>query len=457
MVDRQLPAADREFASSAARVFAAEASSPAIASAFEQALTGEIAASERTRMRVLATVLAALLISDQLLFLVARDVLQSFAAKPLPLWLPLRVVGPFLAYEIVALLVLRYRFARGRGVPTPVRFVNAVIETSLPTMILWWVSDYASPAIAFGTWPSMLYFVFIIASTLRLNFVLPVFTSAVAAAGYMVLAVAVLPGAAVGAYPLLAPRYHLVKAACMLVSGLVAGAVALQLRSKFRHAVEEAASRERVTNLFGQHVSPAVVDRLLESPAEFAGEIREICVMFLDIRNFTANARERRPEAVVAYLNAAFAFMIDAVDRHGGFINKFLGDGFMAIFGAPHRDPDAAHHAVAAARDILGEIDRRAVSDDGWPLQIGIGLHVGPAVIGNVGSPRRKEFTAIGDTVNLAARLEQLTKERGSRLIASDAVIAALGDAADAPRPLGDAEVKGYAAPLRIWALDGQK
>jgi adenylate cyclase len=426
-----------------------------IGSKFEEALTVEIAASELTRMRVLAAVLAALLICDQLLFVVAHDMLQSFAAKPLPVWLPLRIIGPFLCYEIVALLVLRYRFARGWGMPTPVRFVNAVIETSLPTVILWWVSDYGSPAVAFGTWPSLLYFVFIIASTLRLNFVLPVFTGIVAASGYLALAFAVLPGAAAAAEPVLAPRYHVVKAAIMVVSGLVAGAVALRLRTKFRHAVEEAASRERVTNLFGQHVSPAVVDRLLGSPAEFVGEIREICVMFLDIRNFTANARERRPEAVVAYLNAAFAFMIDAVDRQGGFINKFLGDGFMAVFGAPLHDPDAAHHAVAAARDILSEIDRRSVNDDGWPLQVGVGLHLGPAVIGNVGSPRRKEFTAIGDTVNLAARLEQLTKERGSRLVVSDAVVAALGDAAGAPRPLGIAEIKGYAAPLRIWGLDG--
>jgi adenylate cyclase len=337
-------------------------------------------------------------------------------------------------------------------VPTPVRFVNAVIETSLPTVVLWWVSDYSSPAIAFGTWPSMLYFVFIIASTLRLNFVLPVFTGTVAAAGYMVLAFALLPG--VAGDPMLEPRYHLLKAAIMVVSGLVAGAVALRLRTKFRHAVEEAASRERVTNLFGQHVSPAVVDRLLENPAEFAGEVRDICVMFLDIRNFTANARERRPEAVVAYLNAAFAFMIDAVDRHSGFINKFLGDGFMAVFGAPLHDPDAARHAVAAARDILSEIDRRRASGGDWPLEIGVGLHLGPAVIGNVGSPRRKEFTAIGDTVNLAARLEQLTKERGSRLIVSDTVVGALGDAADAPRPLGTAEIKGYPKPLRIWALE---
>src|SRR6185295_5814340 len=103
-----------------------------------------------------------------------------------------------------------------------------------------------------------------------------------------------------------------------------------------------------------------------------------------------------------------------SIDRHGGFINKFLGDGFMAIFGAPLDDAAAAQHAVAAAREVLAEIDRRGLADSPWPLRIGIGLHAGPAVTGNVGSPRRKEFTAIGDTVNLAARIEQLNKEFGS-------------------------------------------
>jgi len=285
--------------------------------------------------------------------------------------------------------------------PTPARFANAVIETSLPTVILWRASAFIPPAMAFGGWISMLYFIYIVASTLRLSFVLPAFTGLVAAAGYLGVACAVLPLDASAPDPVLVPLSHVTKAAVMVVAGVVAGLVAMRLRAKFRDAMEQARSRERVTNLFGQHVSPAVVDRLLDSPAEFAGETREICVMFLDTRDFTANARIRSPEEVVAFLNGAFAFMIEAVDRHGGFINKFLGDGFMAVFGAPLDDPAAARHAVAAARDILAEIGRLGLAEGPWPLKIGIGLHVGSAVTGTVGSPRRKEFTAIGDTVNL--------------------------------------------------------
>jgi len=421
----------------------------AIDSAFERALSAEIAASELLRMRVLAATLAVLLVAEQLLFLFARDLVEQIAQNPLPAWLPAQIIGPFLAYEIVALFVLHYRLARGTTFPTAARFANAIIETSLPTVALWSVNKFTTPAVAFGTWPTMLYFIFIVASTLRLDFALPAFTGIVAAAGYLGVAAWVLSFQGIATNP-----NHIIKAALMVVTGAVAGLVALRLRAKFRRAVEEAVSRERVTNLFGQHVSPSVVDRLLGSPPEFAGDVREICVMFLDIRNFTENARDRPPEAVVEFLNSTFAFMIEAIDRHGGFINKFLGDGFLAIFGAPLDDPAAARHAVEAAREILAEIDERGLSHGSWPLKVGIGLHLGSAVTGNVGSPRRKEFTAIGDTVNLASRLEQLTKEYPARLIVSDSVIAALGAAARGARPLGAVAVKGYAEPVPTWGVD---
>ena len=127
----------------------------AIDLAFERALSAEIAASELLRVRVLAITLVVLLVAEQLLFLFARDLVEQFTQKPLPTWLPAEIIGPFLAYEVVALLVLRYRLARGSTFPTAARFANALIETSLPTVILWWVNEFTTPAVAFGTWPTM--------------------------------------------------------------------------------------------------------------------------------------------------------------------------------------------------------------------------------------------------------------------------------------------------------------
>ena len=113
--------------------------------AFDHALSVEIAASEQIRTRVLAGALATLFLGDQLLFLFARETLEQIAGRSLPTWVPLKVFGPFLAYEILALVVLRYRRGRGKSMPTAARFANAVIETSLPTVILWWMNQFTSP------------------------------------------------------------------------------------------------------------------------------------------------------------------------------------------------------------------------------------------------------------------------------------------------------------------------
>lgn len=427
----------------------------AVTREFEKALAAEITDSEWLRIAVLAGALAVVLAADMVLFADPPAALRAVVRAPfIAWWLPLVVIGPFVVYELGVLALLTYRRSRGLTMPVVARFSNAIIETSLPTVILWFINRYAGPETAFSSWSSLLYFVFIVASTLRLDFVLPMFTGIVAAVGYVGLAFAELPISNSAATPLLSPYFHVSKAFVMLLCGVVAGLVAVQLRRKFVRAAEETLARERVTNLFGQHVSPEVVDQLLDRPTEFGGETREICVMFLDIRNFTAEARMRPPVDVVDFLNGAFAFMIEAVDRHHGIINKFLGDGFMAVFGAPIEDHEAVRHAVAAARDILAEIDRRGLEQAPWPLRIGIGLHVGPAVTGTIGSPRRKEFTAIGDTVNLASRLEQLNKEFRTRVLASDAVIAALppADAAGATL-MTSATVKGYSEPVPVWRL----
>ena len=145
----------------------------------------------------------------------------------------------------------------------------------------------------------------------------------------------------------------------------------------------------------------------------------------------------------MALLNDFFAEMIEVVDRNNGIINKFLGDGFLALFGAPLDDPAAATNALAAARGMLDAVDAWNRDRPRQALRIGIGIHIGEAVTGTVGSPQRKEYTVIGDTVNLAARLEQLTKETGSRLLVSSSVHDAT-PAATAPIDLGPMAIRGY-------------
>src|SRR2546427_7343380 len=229
----------------------------------------------------------------------------------------------------------------------------------------------------------------------------------------------------------------------VLISGMLAGAVGMQLRGKFEASIRAATARDRITNLFGQHVSPQVVERLMAEGAGTGSDIRRVAVMFVDFRSFTAGARARTPQEVVDRLDGAFAVLVDILDRHGGIVNKFLGDGFLALFGAPLEAPDPAHRAVAAAREML-EANARVNEATSWPLRMGIGIHIGEVVAGNIGSPRRKEYTVIGDTVNFAARLEALNKEFNTQFLISSDVHEALGDDGKDAVSLGVAPVSGY-------------
>ena len=238
----------------------------------------------------------------------------------------------------------------------------------------------------------------------------------------------------------------------ILLSGVLAGAVGVQLRRQFAASIQAATARDRVTNLFGQHVSPQVVERLMVEGTGAASDVRRVAVMFVDFRKFTEAARSRSPQQVVDRLDGAFAVLVEILDRHGGIVNKFLGDGFLALFGAPFEAPEAAHHAVSAAREMLAAMEGINEAAD-WRLRIGIGIHFGEVVAGNIGSPRRKEYTVIGDTVNFAARLEQLNKDFNSRLLVSAAVRDALGDEANDAVPLGEVAIRGYDRPMAVWKL----
>jgi adenylate cyclase len=339
---------------------------------------------------------------------------------------------------------------QGRDLPMFRRYLGALIETSMPTVALALHINSMGSVAALGFVVPMTYFIFIILSTLRLDFWLSTFTGFVAAVELFGMAMFYHPDVVADAEP--SAYYHAARSLILLICGMLAGAVGHQLRRQFEASIKAATARDRITNLFGQHVSPQVVERLIAEGASTDSDIRRVAVMFVDFRSFTAGARTRTPQEVVERLDGAFAVLVDILDRHGGIVNKFLGDGFLALFGAPLEAPDPAHRAVAAAREML-EANARANEATSWPLRIGIGIHLGEVVAGNIGSPRRKEYTVIGDTVNFASRLEALNKDFNSQFLISEAVRDALGEACGDAVSLGEVEVRGYERPMAVWRL----
>jgi adenylate cyclase len=361
---------------------------PAVSADFDHALMQEVLRTELIRIKALIATTLLLLVVLWAVDLIAPAGLDHiWRGRFRPAYLNVILI-PFILFELWVYANISRHLKLGRDVPVVRRYFGVLIETSLPTIALAVHIENMGPVEALGFVMPFAYFIFIILSTLRLDFWLSTFTGLVAAAELFCMAMFYHPAATSDPAPDV--WYHGARSMIILISGVLAGAVGVQLRRQFAASIQAATARDRVTNLFGQHVSPQVVERLMAEGANAASDVRRVAVMFVDFRSFTAGARSRSPQDVVDRLDGAFAVLVEILDRHGGIVNKFLGDGFLALFGVPFEAPEAAHHAVAAAREMLVAMSgiNRASS---WPLRIGIGIHFGEVVAGNIGSPRRKE------------------------------------------------------------------
>jgi adenylate cyclase len=223
-----------------------------------------------------------------------------------------------------------------------------------------------------------------------------------------------------------------------------------RLQAGFNRMAAGLAERERLRDLFGRHVGTEVAQAALDGELRLGGEEREVAVLFVDLIGSTSLAARRPPTEVVALLNAFFHLVVETVERHGGWVNKFEGDAALCVFGAPTERPDAAGDALAAAREL-----RARLAAEQPELSAGIGVSAGLAVAGNVGAEQRFEYTVIGDVVNEAARLCELAKQRPQRILASDAALDRANRKECELWKLGEqVELRGRAGPTRLATID---
>lgn len=212
-------------------------------------------------------------------------------------------------------------------------------------------------------------------------------------------------------------------------------------------------AEKRIKSLLHQQVSGAVADELLASKDEKKIERRFVCIMFLDIRDFTPFAENRNPEEIIQFQNQLFGFMIDIVNKYNGIINQILGDGFMATFGAPVSSDNDCQHAFLAAREIINVLQLKSKRGDIPETKAGIGLHAGYVVAGNVGTQDRKQYSITGKTVIVAARLEQLNKEFGSSIVLSRQVYDELPEKLQQGIEFTSVRVKGISEKMEVAAI----
>ena len=221
-----------------------------------------------------------------------------------------------------------------------------------------------------------------------------------------------------------------------------------QLQLGFNHMVAGLAERERIREALGIYLDPDVAARVVEEGMNLEGEEVDVTVMFVDVRNFTSFAENRSASEVVAVLNRLFGRIVPLIHAEGGRVDKFIGDGLLAVFGAPRRFADHADRALAAAVAIADG----AGAGDG--LRVGVGLNSGRVVAGNIGGAGRLEFSVIGDVVNTAARVEAATRLTGDVILLSEATRSVL--TRPWPRISGrhEVELKGKARPVRLYAYE---
>jgi adenylate cyclase len=412
-------------------------------SAFRQKLNEELLKSERRRTIILMTIfLFAALLRYFTFYVLKIDEGTALTQSFVTVWLfPVSI----LLFELLSFYHIDRRIRSGKTeVPRAAQYLNTAFEIGLPTLLIVLVADQYPGYNVVESPAMMIYFLFIVMSTLRLQPWLSVICGLLSALVNLFFCLYL---------------YHqfssddLARTIIFLFCGAAAGLVAQQIRKSINNSLQEAEKRHRVENLLGRQVSSEVAEKMLANDGKIESKRMDVSVMFVDIRNFTRFAAGRNPEEIVQYQNAFFKVVINTVSKYHGMVHQFLGDGCMITFGAPLVLENPSQHAVNASIELLQLINDAGIKGDLVPTKIGIGIHTGEAVTGNIGTAERQQYSVTGSVVILAARIEQLNKEFGSQILVSEDVIESIGDRAYSAVHYGLVALKGWHKPVSVFKL----
>ncbi len=347
-------------------------------------------------------------------------------------------------FELASLTYINRRIKRGgKKIPVPLQFLNTAFEIFLPSLIILGVAKQYPQYDLIKSPALYIYFIFIILSTMRLSFGLSFFCGLLSAASYVMFRLS------------LGGQFYssdAARALIVLLSGVAAGLVAKQIRAGINNTLKEAEKRSRVESMFGQQLSAEVAEKMLENEGNIESKRMKVAVMFIDIRGFTKFAAGRSPEEIVQYQNAFFKIVIHTVSKYKGIVLQFLGDGCMVSFGAPVDLENPSQNAVNAALMLLRAIDTAIVKGEIPETKIGLGIHTGEVITGNIGTDERQQYSITGDVVILAARIEQMNKQFGSQLLISEDVNRSIHTSA-AATCLDEVKPNGWYEPIPVYRL----
>ncbi len=419
---------------------------------FEEIFSEELISNESFRSKVLAGIIG---------FLIIVVLLLSFAFSK-----HFKDVSQFSITIEITLLILAIIFVRAIFVSRAakkwnrfgvkafilIRYINAFTEISIPSIVLIIYSFYLPSIYPLFTPVTLLYFLIIMLSALELDFKLCLFSGSVAALQYLIIAWFLSNKSpeifdSISIFPI-----HIGATALLFISGHTAGLITVHIKKGLLKYYKAQSERNEIQKLFGQQISKEIVDELVENHYEVQSRIRFAVIMFIDIRNFSIFAQNKSPEEIIAYQNNVFSFMIEIINKHKGIVTQILGDGLMAIFGAPIEHQNDCQSAVNASLEIYKELERRNEKGLIPNTVIRIGINAGEVVTGNVGTSERKQYSVTGQPVIIAARLEQINKELNSVILISDEVYKRVKLEKE-PINHDDVTIKGIPNPITIYQL----
>jgi len=297
-----------------------------------------------------------------------------------------------------------------------------------------------------------IYFILIVISALNLERRLVIITGIISAGGYLIITIWAIssfdPSNQVLHFP---PALYIARSLFMMITALGSMFVANEIKKRTLKSYEFIQQKNDIEMLFGQQVSKDVVDALVSK--SFTSEKREVSIMFFDIRNFSGFAETKDPSKVIEYQNNIFSPLVGIIDKYHGITNQIMGDGLMATFGAPVEDNNHSENALMAGLDILGKIKEMSKTGVIPQTRVGIGIHTGKVVMGNIGNELRKQFSISGSTVIIAARLEQVNKDYNTQFLVSRELVDRVDSSKYYLESIGEIKVKNIEKEIQVFKV----
>ena len=360
-------------------------------------------------------------------------------------------------YNLLRIAFIKFYLKRHKVIPLSERIFNSFAEAVIPGLIIIYITSVKNIHLITGSGYLLLYVIFIIFSTLRIDFRLSLLTGLSCAISYflVIYLMIFINIKNFKVLPNLEYSILLIRTLLLFLIGIAAAFVSIQITLKIRNSLNHLYKRKEIEALLGMHVSSEVARELINNKKTDNGIEQEISILFLDIREFTSFCENKNANEVFLYLNNIFEEFIRIVITNNGIINKFLGDGFMAVFGAPIATNDHATSAVYTALEIYNSTKEFNEKNKNlnFETKIRIGIHSGKALAGSIGSLLRKEYTIIGDVVNIASRLEQMNKALNSSILISENTLANCNILLKDISYKGNLTVRGRKSKIKVYKL----